>query len=142
MDSLDAFLTAELHYNPVHAADVDLIVKIHEILQWNLSAKVVLIQRTANAAANFLAKSAVDKMGHRPYPTPLFSSLKLRWVSIQILLCCAALGEYSLPAGPRPSLLELHEYRVDLNDGGKNHLKKMQLRRYVGAGRQSWIFSP
>ncbi|MED6202826.1 hypothetical protein PIB30_109491, partial [Stylosanthes scabra] len=60
-DSLNAFLASQPHSNSEHAADVDLIVKIQEVLQWNWSAEVVLIQRTANAAADFLAKSVVDK---------------------------------------------------------------------------------
>ncbi|MED6211180.1 hypothetical protein PIB30_071221 [Stylosanthes scabra] len=41
---------AQVHSNSEHAAD-----------QWNWSAKLVLIQRTANVAADFLAKSTVDK---------------------------------------------------------------------------------
>ncbi|MED6161727.1 hypothetical protein PIB30_063465, partial [Stylosanthes scabra] len=59
--SLHAFLAAQLHSKSEHAADVDLIVKIHEVLQWNWSVELVLIQRTANVAADFLAKSAVEK---------------------------------------------------------------------------------
>ncbi|MED6105976.1 hypothetical protein PIB30_000765 [Stylosanthes scabra] len=55
IDSLDAFLAAQ------PAADADLIEKIHEVLARKWNAQVVLIQRTANIAADFLAKHAVER---------------------------------------------------------------------------------
>ncbi|MED6140814.1 hypothetical protein PIB30_097088 [Stylosanthes scabra] len=71
-DSLDAFLAAQLHFNPEHAADTDLIMKIHEIIQWNWNAEVVLIQRTANIVANYLAKRAIDmNVGYMELLEPL-----------------------------------------------------------------------
>ncbi|MED6156093.1 hypothetical protein PIB30_011555 [Stylosanthes scabra] len=48
IDNLHAFLAAQLHSKSEHAADVDLIV-IHEVLQWNWSVELVLIQRTTNS---------------------------------------------------------------------------------------------
>ncbi|MED6184700.1 hypothetical protein PIB30_050076, partial [Stylosanthes scabra] len=60
-DSLDTFLTTQLHGYSELAADKDLIIKIHQVLQWNWNAEVVLIQRTVNNVADFLAKKAIDK---------------------------------------------------------------------------------
>ncbi|MED6209611.1 hypothetical protein PIB30_056465 [Stylosanthes scabra] len=60
IDSLDTFLAAQLHFNPDHVADADLIVKIHEIFHWNWNAQLILIQRTASAATDSLAKHAIE----------------------------------------------------------------------------------
>ncbi|MED6151517.1 hypothetical protein PIB30_083235, partial [Stylosanthes scabra] len=58
-DCLQAFLaTQSLGYSEI-TADKDLIIKIHQVLQWNWNAEVVLIQRTANNVADFLAKKAL-----------------------------------------------------------------------------------
>ncbi|MED6212007.1 hypothetical protein PIB30_078985 [Stylosanthes scabra] len=75
IDSLDTFLAAQPQYNPCQAADSDLIEKIHEVLLWNWSAEVVLVQRTANTAADFLAKHAVEmSINHLELLQPFSSS--------------------------------------------------------------------
>ncbi|MED6195833.1 hypothetical protein PIB30_041623 [Stylosanthes scabra] len=61
MDSLEAFLVALSQANLCHAADADLISKIHEVPHLNWNAQVILIQRNANTAVDFLAKHAVER---------------------------------------------------------------------------------
>ncbi|MED6190017.1 hypothetical protein PIB30_101657, partial [Stylosanthes scabra] len=80
-DSLDAFLAAQPRSNLRHSADADLVNKILEALNWNWNAQVVLIQRTANTAADFLAKYAVERnIAHMELLRPLNN--------MQIVLSC------------------------------------------------------
>ncbi|MED6134542.1 hypothetical protein PIB30_037916 [Stylosanthes scabra] len=71
-DSLDAFLAAQPRANIRHSPDADLGNKIHEALTWNWNAQVVLIQRTANTAADFLVRYAVERnIAHMELLRPL-----------------------------------------------------------------------
>ncbi|MED6205429.1 hypothetical protein PIB30_118394 [Stylosanthes scabra] len=81
-DCLDAFLAAQLHFNPNHAADTDLIVKIQDILLWNWNAKMVLIQRTTNKTAVYLAKYALESsMKYVELLEPLSNMRSVLWDS-------------------------------------------------------------
>ncbi|MED6187902.1 hypothetical protein PIB30_080974 [Stylosanthes scabra] len=69
---LRAELFAQPRSNLRHSADADLVNKILEALNWNWNAQVVLIQRTANTAADFLAKYAVERnIAHMELLRPL-----------------------------------------------------------------------
>ncbi|KAL4343881.1 hypothetical protein AHAS_Ahas11G0122700 [Arachis hypogaea] len=58
-DNLDAFLLVSQGTTSMIRNDSDLLDKIKEMLQRNWTATLVLIQRTANKAADLMAKTAV-----------------------------------------------------------------------------------
>ncbi|XP_052107421.1 uncharacterized protein LOC110273893 [Arachis duranensis] len=59
IDNLDAFLLVSRGTTSMIRNDSDLLDKIKEMLQRNWTATLVFIQRTANRAANLMAKTAV-----------------------------------------------------------------------------------
>ncbi|MED6140124.1 hypothetical protein PIB30_090114, partial [Stylosanthes scabra] len=59
-DYLDAYLLITQDQNLSNSDLSDLLYKIHDVLKWNWSVIVTLIQRTANSAADHMARRATS----------------------------------------------------------------------------------
>ncbi|MED6200616.1 hypothetical protein PIB30_086966, partial [Stylosanthes scabra] len=58
IDCLEAFLLITQDYNNPNQDHFDLIAKIKEVLLWNWTVSISLVQRTANKATDHMAKNS------------------------------------------------------------------------------------